>query len=625
MLRQWHEDRLAGRLDESDYHAWMKGATIADIRFDPILRAWLEGSPQSYVAHAVYAQYCYAILYLYRGTATGNTVTPFRQLKMQEWGWKTFKAAKQALTLDHGGDPSVTYECLINLMRVWGGGEGVDADELPQLSEADWSQIHIETFPVNEEEFEHDYWLRRAFAEAPASFEIHNTALYNLTPQWGGSEQEMEALVAESESRLSPVDFAWLRKCLYENLSYYHSCFQGDAGRGRHFRRLADAIDLASIAPELATKLKENARLDELYEDARNWLYDEDSRGAQKALKLLQKAPPEQRAANSVGGWFELLGRTHWTLDDYPAALDSALIALKIGNIGCLEYLPMIFTDDNSPLREDPYGWQIIEELVAMDHGMGYRTMGHVLGWGLFGREADIPAAWPYAMAAAHRGEVTPMNTLAQYFFVSDRRGMPADPAFALDLYFWGADTMGDNHSMLHLGRTLAFGASRFGQDVPTDLENGFHWLRAAVNKGENDAAFWLGNMYAEGLYVDQNFQAALAWYDQCVEDNSTEWREEAAIHALLLVENELDDKSATKKYIDALKDSQNANTCFEVGDYYRFIAEKYDQPSHYRPAVAWLRRSAQLGHENADAVANECESKLQPGLLRRLASKLGW
>ena len=626
MLEAWHTDFLAGELDEGDYHNRVSVAAIADIRFDEKLRAWLQAAPKSYIAHAFYAEYCFKTLYLYRGNATGNTVTPFRQLKMQEWGWKAFIAARHALELDHGGNASLVHDCLQNLLRVWRGGEGqIDEDELPHLGPDDWKQIQVTTASIQDEELDSDYWLRRAFDEAPDSFQIHFTALYNLTPQWGGSEQEMERFVEDSAGRLSPVNHSWLKRSMYRNLAEYHSCFAGDERRGKHFEKLAEDVGIAAMDPQREQEEQKRKKLDSLYDEAVAWLQDGSPKGARKAIKLLRSVPIEERAKRSMGGWFEQLGRAYWILNDHASAVDYALVALRLGDLAAASFLPSLFTDPDSSFREHDYGWQLIHELIKMDIGSGYAAAAHAHGWGLFGQLADIPAAWPLAMAAAHRGEVTPVNNLAQYLIANDRRGMPSDPDLALNLFLWAADTMDDSFSMMQLGRALTYGAKRFNHPVPSDPENGFHWLRAAVQRGDYDAAYWLGEMYAEGLYVEQNPQAALAWYDQCIDDDQAEWRESAAVSALLLIENELDDKSGIAKYLEALKGSENAATCFEVGDYFRFIAEKYDDASHYRSAAPWLRKAAQLGHPDAEQLVVECESKMKPGLLRRLASKMGW
>ena len=60
--------------------------------------------------------------------------------------------------------------------------------------------------------------------------------------------------------------------------------------------------------------------------------------------------------------------------------------------------------------------------------------------------------------------------------------------------------------------------AFRNGTGVPENMEQAFHWYRAAAETGLADAQNNLGAMYLAGLGIDKNANEAVSWYSKAAE-----------------------------------------------------------------------------------------------------------
>ncbi len=88
---------------------------------------------------------------------------------------------------------------------------------------------------------------------------------------------------------------------------------------------------------------------------------------------------------------------------------------------------------------------------------------------------------------------------------------VPKDAAIAQDYYKRAALT-GDTRARLQYARYL------LAQDPPTDFDpQALTWLTEDAKSGEPEAMLLLGNLYAKGVGVSQNYRQALTWFKSAV------------------------------------------------------------------------------------------------------------
>lgn len=611
-------------ISEEDYEdAFFKGLIgIGDLRQEASHLAWIAAYPQSYVAQLIYGRYCYEMLYVYRGCDTSNTLTPFRLLKMWEWGWKCFTALQKATQLPVG-KPMLACKQMISLLRVWDGEISCDLDDpWPPLSADELALAATPRQPLTPELLNPRYWLDKGLYAQPDSMSLRSDYLYLLTPQWGGSEEAMCALVEESLPHLGIDQKRLLEADCYRQRAFYHERFTEDEQLAQEF--YAEAQRLESLVSHLQT---EEDRTGAVFQNASD-LYDaaESAEEYQQILVLMDQTLTDAQAAEQeLDTWLHLKAKIMLQLDRYTEAETYYLATIQLGNSDALRDLNLLYTQDWSALMDAQRLQPWLKELLAMDLSEGYNELSRSLYFGCNGYPVDIAAAEQPAIEAAKRGNSFMITNVAQHYFLTPELCDPVlgnDPDLGLRWLYWAANSMRNSRAQRILGTNLLnsrdFG---LGDRFPYDPENGIAWLQEAAENDEADAYYWLAWAWRDGHMPNATWEQAVAFYDACIQQEGGKHIDSAIGACQILLEQKA--YAQMQSFIDYLQGQEHPSGWFYAAEQlWQSAPASADHPQR-QEAIRLMQKAQQMGDEDAETSLAQYQAYQPQGLLGRLGSFL--
>lgn len=149
----------------------------------------------------------------------------------------------------------------------------------------------------------------------------------------------------------------------------------------------------------------------------------------------------------------------------------------------------------------------------------------------------------------------------------------------------------GDANAQYNLGLMYAR-----GQGLSRDYAEAAKWYRKAAEQGNTNAQYNLGVMYANGEGVPQDQSAALNWFKKAAEQGDT--AAASSLGSLYEV-----DKGGFKDYAEAMKWYRRAADQGVASAQFN-LAVMYDigqgVPKDYAEAIGWYRKAAEQGYAGA-------------------------
>jgi len=596
-----HQQFASGKLEEDDYAATFSTGLIGpdDPRLEPLLLAWLNACPQSYVARQIYAIYCHSMLYAYRGNYTSNTITPFREIKMYEWGWKCFDSLQQALALPVE-KPLLSYDLMIQLLRVWDGGVELDDDPWPPVS-AEERALCAKPHPkLTPEQLDSTYWLGKGLACAPDTMILRSNYLYQLTPQWCGSEEAMRAFVAEQLPQLDAKRGKELQAMMLRNLAFYQQAFCDDLASANSLRAEADAL-----CPVTAEDDPVDALLGRFCEAMEIAGSDPDNHAA--ALEMIRDLDDREILQRNSNQALYDKGRALIAVGQVAEAEKYLLAAVRMHSRNAVEHMLWLYCSD-SPLVDPRRYRQWLDELIAMDNAEGYLGLATSLYFGFNGMEHNIRAAEQPAIEAAKRGAARCMCNIAQHYFMDEENCgivLGNNPEHGVRWLHWCAAQMEYPFAQTQLGRHLIFAKDQsYAERFPHNPEAGVSWLQAAVDQGDIGAHHWLARAYHEGYGQIDNWQNVLDLYDAAIEHGD---QRQGSLSAYYAGKFAIQQKQFTSvaRYADILKDMDDP-------DGWYLEAESLWHASGEDPKAPQKQQAIRVMEESLQRGGSEAEDRLQ-------------
>jgi hypothetical protein len=600
-LQAIHQQFASGAQSEGDYAGDLTAGLIGpdDPRMEPLLLAWISTCPQSYVARQVYAHFCHAMLYAYRGEDTGNTITPFREVKMYEWGWKCFDAIQQALALP-AAKPLMSYDLMIELLRVWNGSLELDEDPFPPLSAPEQAILANPRPELTPEQLDPARWLELGLAAVPDSLILRDSYLYQLTPQWGGSEEAMRAFVAEQLPRLDSTRGAKLQALMLRKLAFHQEVFLEDEAGAARLKAEAD-----TVFPETAESDPVDARL-RRFTDAMDVAGRDPEKNA-AALAMIRDVEDGEILAHNDAEALYYKGKALCTIGQVVESEPYLLAAVRMHWGNALGNILWLYCSE-SPLADPQRYRQWLDELVAMDSSEGYLALATSLYFGYNGIAQDIRASEQPAIEAAKRGAARLMANIAQHYFMDeDNCGivLGTDPRLGVRWLHWCAAQMEYPFAQTQLGRHLIYAKDQsYAERFPHDPEAGVKWLQEAVDQGDISAHYWLARAYQDGYAKIENQHEIIDLYEAVLEYGDARQQSLAAFYAgRLAVEHK--DFEAVSRYAGILKQLDDP-------DGWYLDAEALWHASGDDPKAPQKQQAIRIMEEALQRGSSEAEERLQ-------------
>lgn len=179
----------------------------------------------------------------------------------------------------------------------------------------------------------------------------------------------------------------------------------------------------------------------------------------------------------------------------------------------------------------------------------------------------DAPAEYPQVVldtiillfnTAFENGNPDAMNDLgAQYYGGS--RGFEQDFSKAVDYYQLAAKN-GSRQAQENLGYCYYY-----GRDIPVDYEKAFHFFALGAFDGHLISLYKIGDMYANGYFVEKNEKEAFNIYERCMEMMTDEAAKEVAGPVFLRL---------GKCYLNGVgveKDAETALICYQKAELFLY------------------------------------------------------
>ncbi len=155
-----------------------------------------------------------------------------------------------------------------------------------------------------------------------------------------------------------------------------------------------------------------------------------------------------------------------------------------------------------------------------------------------------------------------------------------------LDEYRKAAEA-GDAEAMRTVGEIYAM-----GKGVVQDYGEAIEWYQKAVNVGNTSAMIAMGKLYAEGKGVEQNFGEAMKWYEKAADAGNID-------AAAMLGECYEKGNGVPQDYAEALRRYQSAaemGSVVAMRGMSRLCAEGNGTAQDEKAALQWLQRAANKG-----------------------------
>jgi TPR repeat protein len=139
-----------------------------------------------------------------------------------------------------------------------------------------------------------------------------------------------------------------------------------------------------------------------------------------------------------------------------------------------------------------------------------YWSLAEENGWI---NHADPQEAWKWISEAAYKGFPSALDAEGTYF--SYGLAGERDPAKALRAYQIAAQSNAHAMQILILGH-------RMGIDAPQDAEKADYYLaqlRLRASRGDDQAEYYLGDLYRNGILLPQSYSQALTWYQRAADN----------------------------------------------------------------------------------------------------------
>lgn len=151
--------------------AYDRGFFFKESGYETLLDEWVKNFPDHYQPYLARASYYYRMGWDARGGKFSSETSDNQIENMKDY----FAKAKEDIknVLDKKQDNIIPYYFLINIYKALGDGISVKAI------------------------------LQKALEKCPSSFRIRSTYLLAIAPRWGGTYEEMERFIAESQQYIS--------------------------------------------------------------------------------------------------------------------------------------------------------------------------------------------------------------------------------------------------------------------------------------------------------------------------------------------------------------------------------------------------------------------------------------
>ncbi len=125
--------------------------------------------------------------------------------------------------------------------------------------------------------------------------------------------------------------------------------------------------------------------------------------------------------------------------------------------------------------------------------------------------------------------------------------------------------------------------------------------LLASAEKGDVDAQRELGDMYADGKGVREDWPLARKWYRRAAEQGDADAQCRLADRYLFVMQGEKSDKPEAVKWYRKAADQGHAEAQFALGLCYEKENGGWGVPRDMTEAMKWFHKSAAQGYEDAE------------------------
>jgi hypothetical protein len=318
---------------------------------------WRELFPQSYGAHVAAATWHSAKSGDARGSGTVDTITFDGELGMAHHETLLREVAVKGLPLT--AKPTLSYRLLGQSLIRWCD----DSDMEP----------------------EHRDWYERGLAIHPANVGLRLMKLWSATPEWGGSVEEMDAVLTDPRTlALDAASLSYIKAAYHRNrahtLAYFEGEFEQAWAHVDHSEREVPGLIWNDFARG-------------------NVLIAKNDRA--NAARYFAGIAPRcyQRHVSPLDYWFD------YRPDDAPDHYPLALARAELGSLGALKSLVKMFTYGSYSVPKD--GQQLeywSERAFAEGWNDGLHDLSLAIRNGTHGFRTDEPRANELARRGAQAG-----------------------------------------------------------------------------------------------------------------------------------------------------------------------------------------------------------------------------
>lgn len=219
-------------------------------------------------------------------------------------------------------------------------------------------------------------------------------------------------------------------------------------------------------------------------------------------------------AAARAGSSFAM-GRVGWMYhngigvpQDYLQAAQWYAQANERGELWTVFNLGLLYRFGNGVPENHPEARRLFRIAAEGGDSNGMRRLGYMLIYGQ-GGNLDRRAGLDWLRRAAKLGDVEAMTNLSYYLF-EGKQGIDGEVEEAVRWERAAAEA-GSAWGMFNFGYSYLHG--RWAPLIPQSNQTAFNWFQESAAKGNSRAMRYLGNMYARGLAVERDLDAAVDWY----------------------------------------------------------------------------------------------------------------